>query len=315
MSRARDIIEEIAEVRKRRRFGSAMAELPMRLFALEQAFKNHDEAEEELTRYFPVALVACIEGYFRLAIKELVDFGEPYLSNSERPASSMKLDFAVLRAIHGKAVTVGELVGHIVPLSRLEHIESSMSGLLGTSFLTKIRTVTDRWKHEVRGQPIEPILRDPDKVFSGVAKAFEMRHIICHELATAHEIEYPQVAQCFESCVAFLRAADELLSETLHPNAPLTQTAMNVAAGESLAAARQDLHDALAQLRSRLSGDDLPAFDETQAAWEQFCMTWSEFDAMQVKGGTMWPALRASAEEAVVRKRTEDLRAYRRMGE
>lgn len=118
MSRTRDVIEEIAQVRGRRRFGSAIAELPFRLFSLERAFKEHDKSNSELTRYFPVALVACIEGYFRPAIKEVIDAGEPYLTNAERPASSLKLDFTVVRAIHGKAVAVGELVAHSIPLAQ-----------------------------------------------------------------------------------------------------------------------------------------------------------------------------------------------------
>lgn len=315
MSRTRDIIEEIAQVRGRRRFGSAIAELPFRLFSLERAFKDHDQSNAELTRYFPVALVACIEGYFRLAIKELIDAGEPYLTNAERPASSIKLDFTVVRAIHGKAVTVGELVGHSVPLSRLEHIESAMASLLGTSFLDRMRTVTDRWEHEVRGEPIKPILSDPDRIFAGVSKAFELRHIICHEIASAHEIDYTEVARCFESCVSFLRAADELISETLNPGAPLTQSDMNVAAGKSLEEARHTLANAVAELQARLSGDELAAFDQAQALWESFCMAWAEFDAMEVRGGTIWPTVRAGSAEALVRSRIAELRSYRRMSD
>ena len=83
-----------------------MSELPMRLFALEHAFKRHDESERELIRYLPVALIACVEGYFRMAIKDLVDSGEPYLTNAEKPASSLKLDFSLIRAVHGKAIRV-----------------------------------------------------------------------------------------------------------------------------------------------------------------------------------------------------------------
>ncbi|MBV7417147.1 DUF1311 domain-containing protein [Comamonas sp. CMM03] len=315
MSRTRDIIEEIAQVRQRRRFGRAIAELPLRLFALERAFKEHDQKNEELTRYFPVALIACIEGYFRLAIKELVDAGEPYITNAERPASSIKLDFAVVRAIHGKAITVGELVGHSVPLSRLDHIESSMSSLLGASFLDRMRMISDRWDHEVRGEPERPILSNPDEVFAGVAKAFELRHIICHEIASAHEILYQDVARCFECCVAFLRAADELVSETLHPGAPLTQSDMNVAAGELLAEARQSMAQAVSDLRARLSGDELAAFNDAQAAWEEACTAWAEFDAMEVKGGTMWPTVRAGSEAELVKGRTDELRSYRRMSD
>jgi hypothetical protein len=142
MSRTRDTIQEIADIRQRRRLGSAMAELPLRLFALEHAFKIHDKSQHELIRYFPVALIACVEGYFRMAIKDLIDAGEPYLSNAEKPASSLKLDFSLLRAVHGKTITVGELVAHGVPLSRLEHIENVLSSLLGIGFLHSLRTTT-----------------------------------------------------------------------------------------------------------------------------------------------------------------------------
>lgn len=234
MGRTRDIIQEIAAIRQRRRFGDAMAELPIRLFALEQSFKEHNKTESELNRYFPVALIACVEGYFRMAIKDLVDAGEPYLTNAEKPASSLKLDLSVLRAVHGKAITVGELVAHGVQLSRLEHIEAALSSLLGKSFLQELRTTTDRWAHEVKGEPATPILAQPDVVFADVARTFELRHIICHEIASAYEIELEEVARCFESCVAFLRAADECISETIRPGAPLTQPAMNIAAGKAL---------------------------------------------------------------------------------
>jgi hypothetical protein len=174
MSRTRDIIQEIADVRQRRRFGSAMAELPMRLFALEQAFKAHDKIEAELIRYFPVALIACVEGYFRMVIKDLIDAGEPYLTNAEKPASSLKLDFSLLRAVHGRTITVGELVAHSVRLSRLEHIETVLSGLLAKGFLNSLCTITDRWAHEIMGKPTEPILSEPDKVFADVARTFEL---------------------------------------------------------------------------------------------------------------------------------------------
>lgn len=63
MSKTRDIIQEIADIRQRRRFDSAMAELPLRLFSLEQAFKAHDRSQTELIRYFlsrsPQATAAC----------------------------------------------------------------------------------------------------------------------------------------------------------------------------------------------------------------------------------------------------------------
>lgn len=315
MSKTRNIIDEIAQVRQRRMFGLSVAELHFRLSAIKRAFKEHDPEREELTRYFPVALVACIESYFRLAIKELIDAGEPFLTNAEKLASVLKIDFVVVKAIHGKAVTVGELVSHSVPISRLDHIEASMSSLFGSSFLAQMRTIPDRWAHEVCGAPSAPILSAPDEVFAGVKRTFEMRHIICHEIASAHELHYEEVASCLEYCLRFLRAADELISETLSPGAPLTQSDMNVAVGNSLAEAREALANTVSDFRGRLTGDELTAFDVAQETWEEACQSWAEFDAMPVRGGTMWPTVRAGSEEAMVKARTNELRAYKRMGE
>lgn len=288
----------------------------MRLFALEHAFKEHDKSQGELTRYFPVALIACIEGYFRLAIKDLIDVGDPYLSNAERPASSLKLDFSLLRAVHGKAITVGELVAHGIPLSRLDHVENAITCLIGTGFLQALRTTTDRWAHEVRGEPVGPILGDSDQVFSDVARTFELRHIICHEIASAYEIETDEVARCFQSCVAFLRAADEFISEALHPGAPLTQTDINIAASQSLAEARARLDEAVERVRNRLDAAELVVFNESQYKWQAYSDAWVAFaTGERVKSGTIWPLIAAGAAEATVNQRIDEVAGWRRLGD
>jgi hypothetical protein len=316
MGRTRDIIQEIADIRQRRRFGSAMFELPRRLFALEDAFKKHDKTASELIRYFPVALISCVEGYFRMAIKELVDSGEPCLTNAEKPASSLKLDFSLLRAVHGKAVTVGELVAHGVQLSRLEHIDAVLSSLIGKGFLEALRTTTDRWAHEVQGEPATPILSKPDSVFADVARTFELRHIICHEIASAYEIKSDEIAQCFESCVSFLRASDELVSETISPGAPLTQTDMNIAAGKALDEKKQRLTEAIAALKSRLDATETVAFEEAQEKWQLYCDAWATFLAgARAGGGTIWPLIYAHAAEAVVERRIEEVSGFKRLSD
>jgi len=308
MTRTRDLIQEIAEIRQRRMFDSAMLELPTRLFAIETAFKNHDRSENELIRYFPVALIACVEGYFRMVIKELIDAGEPYLSNAEKAASSLKLDFSILRAVHGKAITVGELIAHGAQLSRLEHIEAVLSNLLGIKFLQAIRTISDRWAHEIKGEPERPILTEPDGVFANVAKTFELRHIICHEIASAYEIKPEVIEKCFESCLTFLKATDAFISETLHPGAPLTQTDMNIAAGKSLDEKRQHLAEAITMLRSRLDASELTAFNESQVKWQRYCEAWANFVAGErAGGGTIRLLIYAGAAEATVERRIDEI--------
>lgn len=316
MSRTRNIIQEIAEVRHRRLFGDSMAELSLRLRALERAFAKYDRDDEELVRYFPVAIIACVEGYFRMAIRDLVDAGEPFLSNAEKVGPSLKIEFELLRAVHGKSVTVGELISHGVQLSRLEHIDSTLSALLGKGLLASLGTVTDRWEHEVMGKPSAPIVAEPDAVFADVARTFELRHIICHEIASAYTITGPEVERCFQSCVLFLRAADELVSETLHPGAPLTQADMNTAAGESLRRANARLEEGLADLRSRADEWSVRALDDAQTHWQAYRDAWANFSAGDpAASGTIWPVIYLSAAEAVVARRIEEVEAFRSLGE
>jgi uncharacterized protein YecT (DUF1311 family) len=316
MSRARDIIQEIADIRRRRRFNSAIAELPLRLFALENSFEKLDKSDNELIRYFPVALVACIEGYFRVAIKDLIDVGEPFLGHAEKLASTVKIDFSLLRAVHGKNITVGELIAHGVSISRMEHIDNALSGLLGVGFLQKLRTTTDRWDHEIRGKPLTPILTNPDEVFACVVRMFELRHIICHEIASAYEIDGDEVSRCFEGCISFLRAADELISEAMYPGAPLSQADMNIAAGEKLAHAKEELEEEIKKAKSKLVAEQISLFDEAQAKWEAYCDAWSEFFAEErVSGGSMWPLIYASTANELVVRRIEELNNWKRLEE
>ncbi|MBP1466710.1 hypothetical protein EYB53_013420, partial [Candidatus Chloroploca sp. M-50] len=50
----------------------------------------------ELQRHFAVRCVACMEGYFRLVIADLVDFGEPFRSNA---ASFNQISFSIDTAL------------------------------------------------------------------------------------------------------------------------------------------------------------------------------------------------------------------------
>lgn len=316
MSRKRNIIQEIEEIRERGHYNTAISELSLRLSELERAFESYDKSQHELTRYFPVAIIACIEAYFRLVIKDLIDAGDPFLSNAENLPSVTRLDFSMLRAIHGKEITVGELVAHGVQLSRFEHIDSAISDLLGKSFLAAIRTATNRWAHEIKDEPSAPILSNPNEVFSDVVRTFELRHIICHEIASAYLIEYDEISQCFASCVTFLRASNELISETIHPGSPLTQTAMNKVAGESLTDAKDRLRESCNELRLRLNKTELVAFDESQDKWQSYCDAWALFVAgEQENGGTIWPLIYAGAAQSTVERRLVEVGGWRRLSD
>src|SRR5512135_2320310 len=84
----RDLLDEILQKRGRHPVDATRLDLFNRrserlrraiMQLLEQADPDATEADIELSRYFPVALVACIEGYFRMAIANLIDEGSPFI--------------------------------------------------------------------------------------------------------------------------------------------------------------------------------------------------------------------------------------------
>lgn len=316
MSRARDIIKEIADVRGRREPGSGMGELFCCLSQLERAFQAHDKSQSELTRYFPVALIACMESYFRAVIRELVDAGDPYLANAEKASTTIKPDFSILRAIHGRKITIGEFVSHSVSISRFEHIEGVLSSLFGTSFLMKLRLTTSFRKSEAEGKQLKPVLEKPDEVFADVSRTFDLRHVICHEIASAYEIEPAEIERCFESCVTFLRAAEVCVFQTLYPGLPLTQTEMNIAAYKSLEGAEVKLLSILSSLSQNSNAEQRARLSEVQEKWRAYCESWVDLRVgCREGGGTIWPALYSGIKRSIVEQRVLDLEKYRDLSE
>jgi hypothetical protein len=89
--------------------------------------------KRELYRYFPVAVVAIIEGHFKMLYSELIDSGEPFLSNA-RGFRDVKFDLDSLVGVRQRSVSIGELIANQLPHSSMSHIDSHMSTLLNQDF-------------------------------------------------------------------------------------------------------------------------------------------------------------------------------------
>ena len=169
----RDYFSEIHELRLRnpkgRRSFDAM------LYRLEPLHKitnsllkrrKFSEIDREMLRYIPVGVVACIEGYFKGLIRDLIDLGSPYRENIV-DLKEIKPTLEGLVGLSSGKATLGEFVSHFISMSNIEDIDRYVSAILGVEFLKQVKLTTGL----------------PDKVLSGVAKCFELRHITVHELA------------------------------------------------------------------------------------------------------------------------------------
>jgi len=91
----------------------------------------------ELIRYFPIALVSSIEGYFRFSIARLIDKGTPFIERvPELRGVNVNLDAVV--AIQSRKISFGEYISHFVSLSNLDEINHAMSTLLNIDFLDRL---------------------------------------------------------------------------------------------------------------------------------------------------------------------------------
>lgn len=308
MLKTRELIDQIIEVRERRQFNHAMSELFSRLSRLERAFEKRDIANEELLKYFPVALVACMEGYFRLAINQFIDEGQPFLDNASELISKIKFDFDIVKALNEKKVTVGEFISHHISFNNLEQISSNVSKVIKRDFLKELRNVCAGWKHEILGKEKVSIIQDSEKVYRSVARTFELRHVICHELASGFTFSSEEIEECFSGTVLFLKAADELFYEILHPDPPLTQSAMNVRAGEILENVSAELENLNQDICGRLEGQEVVEFLKVDSAWQAYMKLHADFEANIFGSGSMRPIIYAGAATNAIYSRIDEVK-------
>lgn len=312
MNNNKDTVTQILRAKERRRYGTSHTELLSRIFQLETAFQHLDRADTELARYFPVAIVACMEGYFKLAIAELIDSSDTFLTNASTLfGNKSKTDFETVKALAGKKLSVGELLAHTVSYSSLENINSALSAVIGAKFLTALKETHDRWDHEVNQKPMIPIIKDPDSVYANVNNIFLMRHIVCHELASDYQFDFDEIGLCFKDCINFLDAAKEYLSNLIEPDYPLTQSAMNEKSGEELGLVLKELEKLISDIKSGLTASELKQFNVAQSEWSSYADKWTNFDADNYLGGTIRTSIYNMTYKDVVERRIEELRRYK----
>jgi uncharacterized protein YecT (DUF1311 family) len=258
----------------------------------------------------PIGIVACIEGFFRAAVRAFFDAGDLFAARAaDLPqAREMKVDFDVLRAIHGRRISAGELVAHVVPLNNLENVNSVISTLIGRDFFEQVKTAHSRWRVEVHKEATVAIISDPPRVLKDVQEMFRLRHIYAHELVQFDQPDRAYLGTALESSVAFLEASSEVVAELLHPNAPLTQTDMTERAHDDLHAAENRMSALLEEIFQHVEDSArAEALRASQEAWLVFRRSHAMFAADECRGGSISPMIYAIAAKALTDQRIEHL--------
>ena len=288
MSNKNSAIQNIQEIKDRSKNVHFSSTLFFRLSKLEKTIKTVSPTDDEVFKYFPVAMVACFEAYFKLAIAEIIDRRSDLKKNAVSSfAKNIKIDIEALSKMNDVGISIGELVAHNLQYSSFEKIEEQMSIVLASSFKEKISTVHNRYLVEVHGAQIVPIVEDVDKAWESVRRIFELRHIICHELANQEIFDNNEIIEAFTDCVQVLNAVDEIVGNVLEPNYPLTQIEINEQSVKDLELKSDELQSLKESILKLLEQKDIEQFMKADESWTDYAFQWAEFESRYYEGGSI----------------------------
>ncbi len=222
MDRKRSYIDEIISrrnrlLRKTNRWEQVNSRLWPLIYSFEELKKStmNRRLKKELLKYIPIGGIACIEGWYRMAISELIDKGLPFRKNAESIAN-IKFDTSSVLAIHEKKLSPGELIAHLLSVSGFEELNKNLSIISGEDFLDRFKFT--RINPESAPNPIY-LTEELPYIFEGVKKTFELRHIFCHELATSAKYGISQIEHCAYGFFFFLVGAYRVVQDLLDEKA------------------------------------------------------------------------------------------------
>ena len=288
----RDYVSEIIEIRSRTGGKSTYLDAIIRLQRINSLLEAEGHVLLEAIRYCPVGLVACLEAYFRGVVKELIDYGQPYLERASK-LERVKFDFSIVAAIQGYTISIGDMISHLIPINNKNDINSALTILTGEDFLKSLKEVKAHWPWEsMRSEGIEPVIKNPSNVYGIIDRVFEVRHIICHEFANPLEISKDVAQSYIEAVQEFIDASNFISMALIFKDIPDTQTERTIYYCEKYKKSEGKLVEILKTVKNKFEPARLSEFIELQKKWEEYRENEAEFISSRFGSGTIRPQIK-----------------------
>jgi hypothetical protein len=197
-----ETIHEIAS--KQRRASRPDQSANWRLSILLQTFNDPAKHQEELLRYYPIAVVAAIEGYLKERLASLIDLGDPFAENAITHFGKTEIDLGFARAFSDQTLSLGAVIMHSMSLSSLPKVLGAVTKITGrSSFKDELKAICPKTKFVKR----KPIIGDSERMWAQIAEAYEHRHVLCHELADNFSLNPDGVRQLLLHTQQFVQAS------------------------------------------------------------------------------------------------------------
>jgi Lysozyme inhibitor LprI len=301
---ARDRIEELLSIKQR---AGKYKRIPSYgdLTSLKAFWNRSEQSGSPVSELIPVKIVTLIEVFLRHWIQVLIDSGAPYVERAAKLNANIKYDFAIARSLQGGSISLGELIGHSVSLSQLESIASIFATVLGGDLFLALAGVRDRWEVKQHGDAAGPIVKDAPELRRVLARIFEVRNILVHELPETLPHAPEEITQFIDAASLFLQAADEHFAFLTHGEYPLTQMEMNAEAAASHEASMEEL-DVLCKTIEKAS--ETKEIIEVQRAWLAFKEAEANRQTEWDLGGSIRPMIYHSVAARLTTDRIKQLK-------
>ncbi len=277
-----------------------------------------------LPEHLPIMIVAAMESFFRSAIAELIDHGEPFAARAVDliEPSNQKPDYLIFLAVQKKKFTIGQFISHLVPLNSVEPINAAFTTLLAEDFLKLLKKeelTSKLW--DSHGLTIRRIGDDPGPIFSSVKRIVEIRNSIAHETSPIGRATVEEIVNCCDRTKIFLIGAETFLFRLLHPGEPEFPNNLESKeyAHRRVLKAEATLAKLLVEYKDHLTRHSdwylegyleqrLSEIDDFQKRWREFAELKAKFAANEYAGGTIWGLIYSRDLEASILSRIQELR-------
>lgn len=303
---ANGLVHQIQEWRERGGESRIGAEFTWKVRELEQLW-NQRAGDPSTADFVVIRLVTVIEVFCRVTLATLVDTSPEFVDRAEPLFKNVKLDFSITKSLHGRRITLGELMAHSLSLSSVGAILAAYEALL-PGFRKGLDTITERWVED-QHKSLLPILPDAAKAIGTVDRLLQARHILAHELPREPPYEVADVPHFVAATHGLLDAIDWQVVARTKGYVPRTQLNMNAEAGDEAARQTTALDEAVSLLVKR--GDMNPEkVSASHAAWQAFADADSAMYASYAEGGSMESMLYSGHLAELTRKRLEMMREW-----
>lgn len=306
----RDRIAEISQIKER---GQEYAEyVATKLDHLNNDWQKVAATDKKQPDFYAIRAVTIIEVFTRQQVRSLVDHDSRYAARAALLMRDYKIDYEILRGIQGKLITLGDIVGHSIPVNSFGQIIDHFKALLDKPIQELLQASVDRWRTEVERLPPEPIIPDYSATARILTRLFDVRHILCHEIPNNPPYELHEISEFLIEGVRFVKALGTVLHFEMYGPTPLTQTDMNIDAVEKLKEKEARLNSTLDSIPERLHVEleELSLLRESQAKWAEYRNAWSDFETWPNQGGTIRPLLWASSAMTMTERRIEEIEEW-----